>query len=196
MMKRQHGQRWTIQIDKLTNGMTADGGLKMKEDNNVDLRLKNTWEVVCKGSDGKEKWRELNDNLIVTVGLNSLLTEYFKGSSYTAAWYIGLKSTGTALAADTMSSHSSWAVNVTYSESVRQTLTLGTPSAGSVDNSASKATFSINGTTTIFGAFLTSSNTKSGTSGTLYGVVDFGSSRAVISGDTLEITVTLTAASA
>ena len=128
--------------------------------------------------------------------MNSLLTEYFKGSSYTAAWYIGLKSTGTALAADTMSSHSSWAVNVTYSESVRQTLTLGTPSAGSVDNSASKATFSINGTTTIFGAFLTSSNTKSGTSGTLYGVVDFGSSRAVISGDTLEITETLTAASA
>ena len=180
----------------LTNGMTADGGLKMKEDNNVDLRLKNTWEVVCKGSDGKEKWRELNDNLIVTVGLNDLLDKYFKGSSYTAAWYIGLKSTGTALAADTMSSHSSWAVNVTYSESVRQTLTLGTPSAGSVDNSASKATFSINGTTTIFGAFLTSSSTKSGTSGTLYGVVDFGSSRAVISGDTLEITVTLTAASA
>lgn len=180
----------------LTNGMTADGGLKMKEDNNVDLRLKNTWEVVCKGSDGKEKWRELNDNLIVTVGLNDLLDKYFKGSTYTAAWYIGLKGTGTALAADTMSSHSSWAVDANYSESVRQTLTLGTPSAGSVSNSASKATFSINGTTTIYGAFLTSSNTKSGTAGTLYGVVDFGSSRAVISGDTLEITVTLTAASA
>ncbi len=180
----------------LTNGMTADGGLKMKEDNNVDLRLKNTWEVVCKGSDGKEKWRELNDNLIVTVGLNDLLDKYFKGSSYTAAWYIGLKGTGTALAADTMSSHSSWAVDANYSESVRQTLTLGTPSAGSVSNSASKATFSINATTTIYGAFLTSSNTKSGTAGTLYGVVDFGSSRAVISGDTLEITVTLTAASA
>ena len=180
----------------LTNGMTADGGLKMKEDNNVDLRLKNTWEVVCKGSDGKEKWRELNDNLIVTVGLNSLLTEYFKGSGYTAAWYVGLKSTGTALAADTMASHSSWAENTTYSEGVRQTLTLGTAAAGSVDNSSSKATFSINGSTTIFGAFLVTNSTKGGTSGTLYGVVDFGSSRAVISGDTLEITVTLTAASA
>ena len=180
----------------LTNGMTADGGLKMKEDNNVDLRLKNTWEVVCKGSDGKEKWRELNDNLIVTVGLNALLTEFFKGSSYTATWCVGLKSTGTALAADTMASHSSWAENTTYSESVRQTIVLGTPSAGSVDNSASKSTFSINGTTTIFGAFLVNSSTKGGTSGVLYGVVDFGSSRAVISGDTLEITVTLTAASA
>jgi len=180
----------------LTNGMTADGGLKMKEDNNVDLRLKNTWEVVCKGSDGKEKWRELNDNLIVTVGLNDLLDKFFKGSGYTGAWYIGLKSTGTALAADTMASHSSWTENTTYSESVRQTLTLGTPAAGSVNNSSSKATFSINGTTTIFGAFLVTNSTKGGTSGTLYGVVDFGSSRAVISGDTLEITVTLTAASA
>ena len=180
----------------LTNGMTADGGLKMKEDNNVDLRLKNTWEVVCKGSDGKEKWRELNDNLIVTVGLNSLLTEYFKGSSYTATWCVGLKSTGTALAADTMSSHSSWTEITDYSESVRQTIVLGTPSAGSVDNSASKATFSINGTTTIYGAFLANASAKGGTGGILYGVVDFGSSRAVISGDTLEITVTLTAASA
>ena len=180
----------------LTNGMTADGGLKMKEDNNVDLRLKNTWEVVCKGSDGKEKWRELNDNLIVTVGLNALLTEFFKGSSYTATWCVGLKSTGAALAADTMSSHSSWTEITDYSESVRQTIVLGTPAAGSVDNSASKATFSINGTTTIFGAFLANASAKGGTGGTLYGVVDFGSSRAVISGDTLEITVTLTAASA
>ena len=180
----------------LTNGMTADGGLKMKEDNNVDLRLKNTWEVVCKGSDGKEKWRELNDNLIVTVGLNSLLTEYFKGSSYTATWCVGLKGTGTALAADTMSSHSSWTEITDYSESVRQTIVLGPPSAGSVDNSASKATFSINGATTIYGAFLANASAKSGTGGILYGVVDFGSSRAVISGDTLEITVTLTAASA
>jgi hypothetical protein len=180
----------------LTNGMTADGGLKMKEDNNVDLRLKNTWEVVCKGSDGKEKWRELNDNLIVTVGLNALLTEFFKGSSYTATWCVGLKSTGTALAADTMSSHTSWTEVVDYSESVRPTIVLGTPSAGSVDNSASKATFSINGTTTVYGAFLANASAKSGTGGILYGVVDFGSSRAVISGDTLEITVTLTAASA
>ena len=35
-----------------------------------------------------------------------------------------------------------------------------------------------------------------GTAGTLYGVVDFSSSRAVISGDTLQVTVTVTAASA
>jgi len=43
---------------------------------------------------------------------------------------------------------------------------------------------------------LANASAKGGTGGILYGVVDFGSSRAVISGDTLEITVTLTAASA
>ena len=59
------GGRYNNNMDKggisklinLTNGMTADGGLKMKEDSNVDLRLENTWEVVCKGADGREKWR-------------------------------------------------------------------------------------------------------------------------------------------
>ena len=95
-----------------------------------------------------------------------------------------------------MSSHAGWAVVADYSESVRQTLTLGTASSGSIDNSASKAAFSINGTATVAGAFITDSSTKSGTSGTLYGVVDFSSSRSVISGDTLTVTVTLTAASA
>jgi len=58
---------------------------------------------------------------------------------------------------------------------------------------ASSVDFSINGTATIAGAFLGSAS--SGTSGTLYGVVDFGSARSVLSGDTLQVTVTVTAAS-
>ena len=94
-----------------------------------------------------------------------------------------------------MASHSSWVENADYTESVRQTLTLGTATTAdpsSVDNSSNKATFSINDTATIAGAFMVTDDTKSGTSGTLYGVVDFGSTRSVISGDTLEITVTLT----
>jgi len=111
-------------------------------------------------------------------------------------WYVGLKGAGSAAAGDTMASHSGWAEVVAYSQAVRQTLTLGTAAAGSIDNTASKATYSINGTATVAGAFINSNNAKSGTAGTLYGVVDCGSSRAVISGDTLEVTVTLTAASA
>jgi len=176
--------------------MKADGGLKMKESKDMNLRLKSHWVITCTGSDGQEKWKEEQDNLIVTEGLTDLLDKYFKGSSYTATWYVGLKDTGTALAADTMASHSSWAEIVPYSDSNRPTLTLGTPSAGSVDNSASKASFTINATDDVYGAFTTTNNTKSGTSGVLYGVVDFSSTRSVISGDTLEAQVTLTSASA
>tara|TARA_Y100000296_G_C5119058_1_gene229374 strand:- start:393 stop:950 length:558 start_codon:yes stop_codon:yes gene_type:complete len=179
----------------LNNSFKAHGGLKMDERKAMNLRLKNKWEIVCKGADGLTKWREIHDNLIVNVGLQDLLTKYLQGSAYTAAWYVGIKEAGTAVAADTMASHSSWVENVDYTESVRQTLTLGTATTAdpsSVDNSSNKATFSINDTATIAGAFMVTDSTKSGTSGTLYGVVDFGSTRSVISGDTLEITVTLT----
>jgi len=168
----------------------------MQHKTDMNLGLKNIWEVVCRDSEGNEKWREVNKNLVTTVGLNHVLSSTLDGATQITAWYVGLKGAGSAAAGDTMASHSGWAEVVAYSQAVRQTLTLGTAAAGSIDNTASKATYSINGTATVAGAFINSNNAKSGTAGTLYGVVDFGSSRAVISGDTLEVTVTLTAASA
>ena len=166
----------------------------MQHKTDMNLGLKNVWEVVCRDSEGNEKWREINKNLVTTVGLNHVLSSTLDGATQITAWYVGLKGAGSA--ADTMASHSGWTEVTDYSQSVRQTLTLGTATSGSIDNTSNKATYSINGTATVAGAFINSDSTKSGTSGTLYGVVDFGSSRSVISGDTLEVTVTLTAASA
>ena len=51
-------------------------------------------------------------------------------------------------------------------------------------------------TSIIHSCYVSNNATSSATAGTLYGVVDFASARDVISGDTLEVTVTLTAASA
>jgi hypothetical protein len=61
-----------------------------------------------------------------------------------------------------------------------------------ITNSASVAVFSINATTTIAGAFLTSDNTKGGTTGVLFSVANFQApgDRAVVSGDTLNVTYT------
>ena len=168
----------------------------MKHDNDYNIGLKNIWDVVCYDSDGQEKWRESNRNLVTTEGLNHVLSIVLDGGTQITGWYVALKGAGSAAAGDTMSSHSGWSEDVTYSDSYRQTLTLGTASSGSIDNTSNKAVFTINGTATVAGAFITSSNTKSGTTGTLYGAVDFSSSRSVISGDTLTVTVTLTAASA
>ena len=180
----------------VTPNFVAEGGLKMKQNSVMNLGLKNVWEVVCYDSEGNEKWREIKPNLVTTEGLNHVLSSTLDGGTQITTWYVGLKNAGSAAAGDTMASHSGWTENTSYSQSVRQTLTLGTASSGSIDNVGNLATYSINGTATIAGAFITSNSTKSGTTGTLYGVVDFASSRSVISGDTLEVTVTLTAASA
>jgi len=156
-------------------------------------KMESIYRVECFGSDGLLKWVEEVHNTVVNAGLNDLLTQYFKGSAYTAAFFVGLKDTGTIAAADTMGSHGGWTEDSNYSNSTRPSLTLGSVSSQSVDNSASKAVFTISGSTTIFGAFVTTNSTKGGTTGTLYGAADFSSSRAVLSGDTLNVTVSLTA---
>jgi hypothetical protein len=148
------------------------------------------YKVECFDANGNLKWTDEFDNLVVTTGLNKLLDATLKTGLASPAWYVGLKGAGTVSAADTSASHSGWTEVTAYSESVRQTFTPGSISAGSVDNSASKAVFSINGTATVAGAFLIDNSTKSGTTGTLYGAGDFTSSRSVVSGDTLSVTVT------
>lgn len=173
---------------EMGGGLNAAGGVKM------GTGATTHYSVTCHDADGALKWVEEFDNLVVTAGLNELIDKTFKGSTYTAAWYVGLTAaTPTFAAADTMASHGGWTESAAYSEANRQTLTLGTVSGGSVSNSASKAVFSINGTATVGGAFLTTNNTKSGSTGTLYGGGAFTEgNRSVVSGDTLSVTVTLT----
>jgi len=133
------------------------------------------------------------ENLTTTAGKNDQLTQYFKGSSYTAAWFVGLVDNSgfsAYAAADTSASHSGWTESTAYTQSTRPTWTGGTVASGSVDNSASVAAFSINATVTIRGAFQISNSTKGGTTGILYGEADFASSRSLLNGDTLNVTVT------
>ena len=138
------------------------------------------------------RWTEKFKNIVVTAGLNKLLDATIKSGLASPAWFVGLKGTGSIVAADTMGSHAGWSDITPYSDATRPAYTPGSISAGSVDNSAAKAVFNINATSTVFGCFLTDSSTKGGTTGTLYGGGDFGTSRPVVSGDTLNITITLT----
>ena len=140
----------------------------------------------CFDRDGNLKWREEIENLVTTAGKNDLLDKYFKGSSYTAAWYLGLKGTGSASASDTLSSHGGWSETTPYSGN-RPAITFGTSSSGS--NTATAVSYSITGSATVAGAFVASA--ASGTSGTLYSAGDFANSRSVVSGDTLNVTLTV-----
>ena len=151
--------------------------------------------VQCFDKDGVLKWEATKNNLVVNVGLKDMNDKYFSGSAYTAAWYIGLYGAGASnnpAAGDTMSSHAGWVEVTAYSQATRPAATFGaatTADPSVISNSASVAVFTINGTTTVGGAFLTSNSTKSGTTGTLFSASDFTSpgDRSVVSGDTLNV---------
>lgn len=144
------------------------------------------FHVECFDADGNLKWVEDVYNVVTTAGKTDILDKYLKGSSYTAAWYCGLKGTGSAVVGDTLASHGGWSEVTPYAGN-RPSITWGTTSSGS--NTSSTVSYSINATATVAGAFTTTA--ASGTSGVLYNAADFSASRAVASGDTLNVTLTL-----
>ena len=154
--------------------------------------------VQCFDSEGNLKWAEEKHNLVVNVGLKDMNDKYFSGSSYTAAWYLGLygaAASNNPAAGDTMASHAGWTEVTAYSQATRPACSFGaatTADPSVISNSASVAVFSINGTTTVGGAFLTSDNTKGGTTGILFSAADFQSpgDRSVVSGDVINVTYT------
>lgn len=154
------------------------------------ISITGSYTVECYAADGSLKWSDQIKNLVVTVGKNDLLDKYFTGSAYTAQWYLGLiDSGGTYSAGDTMLSHPTWTENTGYSSASRPAPSWNAASAGSKATTATA--FSINATSTIGGAFLTSNNVKGGTTGILYSAGNFtGGNRAVVSGDTLNVTYT------
>ena len=76
-----------------------------------DTSVTGNYTVTCTAADGTIRWQDTFKNLVVNVGKTDLLNKYFAGTSYTAAWYLGLvdgASSPTYNAADTMASHSGW----------------------------------------------------------------------------------------
>jgi len=163
---------------------------------------KGVYTMQCFDKDGNLKWEAECPNLVVNGGLQDMNNKYFLGSAYTAAWYIGLYGAGATnnpAAGDTSASHAGWTEVVPYSQTTRPACTFATPTTANpsvATNSASPAVYTINATSTVGGAFLISNSTKSGSTGTLYSASDFTSpgDRSVVSGDTLNVTYTLSLA--
>jgi hypothetical protein len=150
--------------------------------------------VTCVDKDGHEKWVDIAPNLVVNTGLQDMNTKFFTGSAYTAAWYIGLvngtSATTTFSGGDTLATHAGWTENSSYGGNRKAasfgSATLADPS--NINNASSTASFTMNATANIAGAFLC--NVASGTTGLLFSAADFQSpgDRAVVSGDVLLVT--------
>jgi hypothetical protein len=182
--------------EKAASTDTVSAGLVARTGAEFGARAGGVFHVECFDKDGNLKWATTKHNLVVNEGLQNMNTEYFKGSTYTADFYLGLitgPGSGTTFAAaDTLASKA-WTEFTDYAGS-RKAVTFGTATTADpsvISNSASPSSFTISGAGgTVAGAFLCT--VASGTSGVLFSESDFQSpgDRVVVSGDTLNVTYT------
>jgi len=184
--------------DSATTGEIIGASIIVNNSVSASMMAGGVYHVQCFDKDGNLKWEAQSKNLVVNVGLKDTNDKYFTGSAYTATWYVGVygaAASNTPAAGDTMASHAGWTEVVAYSQATRPQAVFAAASTADpsvITTSASPAVFTINATTTIGGAFLTSDNTKSGTTGTLFSASDFAApgDRNVVSNDTLNVTYT------
>ena len=180
---------------------SISGGLIAGTKNTEVAKATGRFRMECYDKDGILKWTAESQNLVVNVGLEYMAGTALTSTTQITTWYIGLYGAGasnTPAAGDTMASHAGWTEVTPYAGN-RPTATFvaatnANPSV--VTNTASPASFSINATQTVGGAFLTSNNAAGGSTGTLFSAADFQSpgDRNVVSGDTLKVSYTFSLA--
>ena len=177
------------------------GGLVAGTKSGEGAKATGRFLIECYDKDGLLKWSAEESNLVVNVGLQYMAGTALTTTAQITTWYIGLYGAGasnTPAATDTMASHAGWTEVTPYAGN-RPTATFAAATNANpsvVTNSASPASFSINATATVGGAFLTSSSTAGGSTGTLFSAADFQSpgDRSVVSGDTLNVSYTFSLA--
>lgn len=147
--------------------------------------------------DGKVIWTDTFPNVVTTQGKNAMLDKFLDLGAAYAAIAMGLHTT-VGNASSTYATPSPQVESVVYSNANRPTPAFSAASAGAKATSAN-VTFNINGSATITGAFValgaSGVTTKSDTaaSAILLSTGTFtAGSRAVINGDTLNVSYSLT----
>jgi len=189
--------------EKAHSGDSSSAGLVAKTGFSESSKGGGVFRIQCFDSAGQLKWEDETHNLVVNEGLQDMNTQYFKGSTYTASFFLGLitgpSSSTTYAAADTLASHAGWTEYTDYS-GARKAVTFGTATTAGpsvISSSGSPSSFVISGAGgVIAGAFLCT--VSSGTSGVLFSEADFSApgDRTVVASDTLNVTYTFSLAAA
>jgi len=169
--------------------------------------LEGIYTATCYDANGNEKWTDIIENLTTNVGRQNLLNSYFANTGG-GAIVMGLggangSSTFTPAYTDTQASHAGWyevgnANAPTYS-GTRKTpsFSAATSANPSVLTTSAVVTFSMTSSGTVYGAFINvgGSTAIDNTTGTLFSIGAFtAGSKTVTSGDTINVTYTLSAA--
>jgi hypothetical protein len=192
--------------------MQASDALKISDQTSCGMRtsasasdavvMHGHYDVRCLDNTGQVLWEEGIDNLVVTVGINQILSSGVNGSTPAYMFLISSVGFSALAAADTMASHSGWnevantGTNTPPYGTTRPTVTYNTPSAGTITTSGTNS-FVFTGSGTIEGAGIVcgsgASATVGNTSGVLMSEGTFATAQPVISGNTVISSYTLVA---
>lgn len=173
---------------------TSDGGVLVPAI--APLQLGGVFTVEhMRGGELIDTWQA--PNIVTNEGLNHVLNVEFRGTTQISTWYVGLfEANYTPVSTVTAATITAASTECTaYDETVRQTYTTVAATAQVLTNTTSKATFTLNATKTIYGAFLVSSSAKSAVTGTLFAAAQFSASKPVVATDQLLVTYAITASS-
>lgn len=165
------------------------------------VRLGGIFTAECFDKDGNLKWKTSTENIVTNEGLNHMLDVLAHGTTQISPWYVLVFETDTTPAAGTTYAVPVFTESEAYDEATRPEYVEAAAASQSITNSANKATFTFNATKTIYGAALvgggTDGNTKGDVAGggTMLAAGAFTAGKAVVSGEILYITYTLTGSS-
>lgn len=149
-----------------------------------------TYTVDVLHPDGSVSQAETSHNLIPDEGVAHTMGVLFKSSTQVATWYIAIyEGNFTPAGSITAATFPALATECTaYTPSTRPEFVEGAVAGGAVDNSASRAEFTMTADKTIYGGVITSASAKSATTGVLISAVRFTSPKVVATGDVLRVT--------
>jgi len=188
--------------EKMGMGDLVDATVTRNAGSTEQVNVDGVYTAECYDAAGNLKWSDVIENLTTNVGRASLNDAYL-GNSAAGAIVMGLKGTGTAAYTDTQASHAGWlevgGTNApTYSGTRKSPAFSASTSANpAVKTTSAAVVFTMTGSGTVAGAFINvgGSSTIDGTTGVLFSAGDFtAGSKTVTSGDTINVTYTLSAA--
>jgi hypothetical protein len=168
--------------------------------------LEGVYVATCFDAEGNEKWSDVIENLTTNVGRKNIMDSYFANTGGGAiVMGLGGESGGSFTPAygDTQASHAGWlevgGANAPTYSGTRKTpsFSAATTANPSVLATSAAVVFSMTSSGTVYGAFINvgGSTAIDNTTGTLFSIGAFtAGSKTVTSGDTINVTYTLSAA--
>lgn len=188
-------------MNKAKFGAKVSSELNANNGTQIPIGIRSLWTTECYDAQGNLKWVEKDrPNVCTTEGINFMLDVMFHNTTAKGTWYVALYK-DTAYVPAITDTYDAWAETLVeecteYDEAARVEFVEAAASSKVTTNSASKASFTMNGSVTVQGAALVSNSAKSNHANTdfLFCVSDFALARSLVSTDILRVTVTVTGA--